>query len=525
MKPGMEKPDTVIRVGKETERVSSMKEPKYWSKEMGCQAAIKFQMSACEQVRVNVIYSLVVACGVVLILAQLFPLRAFDATKWSWPCNEIAKLTVGKNGELGPLSEAILHEKVNTSDIDLSRGELRVFKPHGLAMHLWIEMGAYRGGPREFSIVGLVAKPIETFHEPPYLCEWVLNDGKGAIKGNSSKILPDWNYGKLYTVVVITCTFEQDVGVDREGGELVLHVSYGDKYRQPERITVLTEKQGEYNATMFSPPYPYDYVYCGSSVYGDVSPQRMREWLAYHAYFLGERSHFILHDSGGFHPDVWKVLEPWIKKGRVSVHNIQQQEIYDAYYHNQFLVVNDCLFRSRFMANWTFFFDIDEYLHVPPTTTLEEVLSEDPNVTQITFEQVPISNELCVADNTTADGHARKWTFEKLVYKRVLKRGIRYDRKYVVQARHAWAAGVHMSMNMKKGKNWYPKGDKLRYYHYHDTINRRQELCNTFVAPANKTQVQSHRRHYHRLDDTLSKTTDLVKAYELQTIGTLPFIL
>lgn len=325
----------MISVGKETHSVSSMKEPTYWSKEMGCQAAIKFQMSACSEVRVNVIYSLVVVCGVFLILAQLFPLRAFDVTKWAGPCNETTSLAMVTDGNRGALSEAFLHETINASTVDLSRGELRLFKPHGLATHLWIEMGAYRGGPREFSIVGLVAKPIETFHAPPYVCEWVPSGGRGAVRGNSSKILPDWNYGKLYTVVVVTCAFEQEVGADSEGGKLVLHVSYGDQYRQPERIAVLSEKQGDYNATMFSPPYPYDYVYCGSSVYGDVSPQRMREWLAYHAYFLGERSHFILHDSGGFHSDVWKVLEPWIKKGRVTVQNIQQQEIYDAYYHNQ----------------------------------------------------------------------------------------------------------------------------------------------------------------------------------------------
>jgi hypothetical protein len=382
---------------KETERV------KVWSKEMGCQAAIRFQMSACSEVRVNVIYSLVVLCGFFLILVQVLnPLRALDTSKWSWPCNVHGD---GDSDHPLLLSEALLHESINTSTIDITQGQLHVFKPHGLAAHLYIEMGAYRGGPREFSIVGLVAKPIESFHQPPYACAWVSQNR--TIQGNSSKILPDWNYGKLYTVVVITCVFEHDVGVAGEGGELVLHVSYGDRYRQPERITVLTENPGDYNATMFNPPYPYDYVYCGSSVYGDVSPQRMREWLAYHAYFLGERSHFILHDAGGFHPDVWKVLEPWIQKGRVTVQNIQQQEIYDAYYHNQFLVVNDCLFRSRFLAKWTFFFDVDEFLHVPPTTTLAEVLNEDPDVTQITFEQVPISNELCVADNTTDDGHAR----------------------------------------------------------------------------------------------------------------------
>lgn len=111
------------------------------------------------------------------------------------------------------------------------------------------------------------------------------------------------------------------------------------------------------------------------------------------------------------------------------------------------------------------------------------------------------------------------------MYRKVLRRGVRYDRKFVVQARHAAATGVHMSMDMKKGKNVYPRGDKIRYYHYHNTINQRQELCRAFVPPANKTEPRRHRRGYHRIDETLSSTTDLVKAYELRTIGILPFIL
>lgn len=227
--------------------------------------------------------------------------------------------------------------------------------------------------------------------------------------GHSSKILPDWNYGKLYSVVVLTCTFSTDVGVDTHGGSLILTVPYGDNYRHPERFTVLTEPPGSYNATTFTTQaHAYDYVYCGSSIYGNVSPQRMREWLAYHAYILGPKSHFILHDAGGFHSEVWKVLEPWVKKGRVTVQNIRQQEIYDAYYHNQFLVVNDCLFRSRFMAKWTLFFDVDEYLYVPGGRELGEVLNEDDEVTQITFEQVEMSNELCVArDSDGGDGLGR----------------------------------------------------------------------------------------------------------------------
>lgn len=75
----------------------------------------------------------------------------------------------------------------------------------------------------------------------------------------------------------------------------------------------------------------------------------------------------------------------------------------------QFMVVNDCLFRSRFMANWTIFFDVDEYMYVEPTTSLGEVLNAyaKSNITQITFEQVTMAPDMCVADNATQGEHER----------------------------------------------------------------------------------------------------------------------
>lgn len=335
----VDKDHTVIRVGKEAEKVRE----KVWSKELGCHTAIQFQMKTFPDVRVNVVYTMVVAIGLFLIVAQLLPLSGFNGKLW---CTETPSpkpdSTLHPEPVLPLLSGAVLHERINTTSIDTIHGEVRVFKPHGLATHLYVEMSAYRGGPRAFSIVGLTSKPIETHHQPPYACEWVSATGH-VTKGRPHKVLPDWDYGKLYTVVVITCNFAQDVGVDREGGELVLYASYGDQYRQPERVVVLTEAAGDYNASVFDPQnFPYDYVYCGSSVYGDISPQRIREWMAYHAKFLGDRSHFILHDAGGFHDDVRKVLEPWIRQGRVSLQNIRQQELYDGYYHNQ--VVDTPLF-------------------------------------------------------------------------------------------------------------------------------------------------------------------------------------
>lgn len=117
-----------------------------------------------------------------------------------------------------------------------------------------------------------------------------------------------------------------------------------------------------------------------------------------------------------------------------------------------------------------------------------------------------------------------RWGFEKLVYRKVLKRGVRYDRKYVVQARHAEATGIHMSMDMRKGQNLYPKGDKLRYYHYHGSINKRDEVCNVFVDSGNKTSVQRHEGHNYRLEETMAKLAKDVKQYELNTVGPQPFI-
>ena len=187
------------------------------------------------------------------------------------------------------------------------------------------------------------------------------------------------------------------MGTDGNGGELILQAIHGSNSEKlPERIVALMEEKGTYNASIYSQAPPYDYLYCGSSLYGDLSPQRMREWMAYHAKFFGPRSHFVFHDAGGVHPQVRKVLEPWIRAGHVTLQDITEQEKFDGYYHNQFLIVNDCLHRYKFMAKWTFFFDVDEYLHIPRRKTLQYVLKELSGYTQFTIEQYSMSNKLCL---------------------------------------------------------------------------------------------------------------------------------
>jgi hypothetical protein len=70
------------------------------------------------------------------------------------------------------------------------------------------------------------------------------------------------------------------------------------------------ETLGSYNESKFKPPFPYKYLYCGSSLYGNISASRIREWMAYHMHFFHPRSNFVLHDAGGFTPAGQVALDP-----------------------------------------------------------------------------------------------------------------------------------------------------------------------------------------------------------------------
>jgi hypothetical protein len=49
------------------------------------------------------------------------------------------------------------------------------------------------------------------------------------------------------------------------------------------------------------------------------------------------------------------------------------------------------------MAKWMFFFDVDEYIHVPQKNTIKSVLDSLSDYTQFTIEQMPMNNKLCLS--------------------------------------------------------------------------------------------------------------------------------
>ncbi|XVE48420.1 hypothetical protein DITRI_Ditri01bG0000800 [Diplodiscus trichospermus] len=396
----------------------------------------------------------------------------------------------------------------------------RSFNPYGAAAYNFITMGSYRGGPNTFAIVGLASKPLHLYARPAYQCQWLPYSSNQENNANITstltyKILPDWGYGRVYTVVVVNCTFPQPINLDNSGGTLLLHASTsggGDsKFNLTDTIPALTEAPGTFSVSLFTSKPKYDYLYCGSSLYGTLSPQRVREWIAYHARLFGEKSHFVIHDAGGVHEEVLEVLKPWMELGYVTLQDIREQERFDGYYHNQFMVVNDCLHRYKFMAKWIFFFDVDEFIYVPPKSTIRSVLDSLSDYSQFTIEQMPMSSKLC--HSVDAAKRHRKWGFEKLVYRDV-KRGIRRDRKYAIQPRNVFATGVHMSQNLA-GKTTHKTEGRIKYFHYHGTIAERREPCRYLI---NSTQMNFEKTPYV-LDTTLRDVAGSVKKFELKMIG------
>ncbi|KAI3824376.1 hypothetical protein L1987_05834 [Smallanthus sonchifolius] len=394
----------------------------------------------------------------------------------------------------------------------------RTFNGYGTAAYNFILMSAYRGGGATFAVIGLSSKPLHLFAKPTYTCQWVphtatVSDENITVAGY--KILPDWGYGRVYTVVVVNCTFPFPVGEDGSGGRLLVHASTaggGDSnFALTDTIDALVEAPGSVNVSRFDAPPEYEYLYCGSPLYGNLSPQRVREWIAYHVDLFGQKSHFVIYDAGGVHPDVMAVLRPWVEKGYVTLQDVTEEERFDGYYHNQFLIVNDCLHRYRFTTKWMFFFDLDEFIFLPETT-IKNVTDSLSEYTQLRISQRTMSNKLCYLDDHPGKIY-RKWGIEKLVY-RDTKRGIRRDRKYAIQPRNVFATGVHMSQNLK-GITIHKTEEKIMYYHYHGTISERREPCRQLV---NTTEKNVDGTPYV-VDTTMREAAGAVKRFELRMIG------
>ncbi|CAM6103785.1 unnamed protein product [Calypogeia fissa] len=448
------------------------------------------------------------------------------------------------------------------------------FLPVGIGSFLFVKVGAYRTAPNVFGVAGLGNKHLYGVSKPPFECYWIpspsststsktsseaamQSDGEG-IRGDvingTATIYTDDDLTFIdhaeYIAVVVYCTFDSPVGTDGEGGQLKIVAKHDKSYADTgAEFVAMVEEPGVYNASVFDAPFRYDYLYCGPPLHGKISPHRAREWMAYHMRLFGENAHFIFYDAGGIDDVVWRVWKPWMKLGRVTILNVRMQARYRAFSTNLFMVANDCMLRAKTLAKWTFFFDMDEYLHLSSGDLLEssfhELMAEmeerGRKATVIELQQRPMLPDHCVRNDADPTLHERQWAIEKLVYRRQVNTSAavwshwQYV-KAIIQAKYVLGRGIHWArhvelppgmkewdiithMNLQGCGNCYE--NKLHYYHYHGTTARtpNEEVCKIFIDPNVKDFETDGATH--EFDNTISLLADSVREFQSRMIGQL----
>lgn len=135
----------------------------------------------------------------------------------------------------------------------------------------------------------------------------------------------------------------------------------------------------------------------------------------------------------------------------------------------------------------------------------------------LVHEKTFVHNWLIHNNNNLCTFTFRQWGFEKLLF-RESRTGIRRDRKYAIQAKNAYATGVHMSENVI-GKTLHKTETKIRYYHYHNSITVPGELCREYLPVSAKDNVTWYNKLPYVYDDNMKKLVTTIKDFERNTIG------
>ena len=112
---------------------------------------------------------------------------------------------------------------------------------------------------------------------------------------------------------------------------------------------------------------PYKYAFCGAPLHGKVRPDWILQWMTYHHYLAEGKGHFFFYNMGGLAEKDKPLFKRFSDAGLLSITDILDPDLasdYPTWYYHQVLLINDCLHRSRFMAERVFFFDYDEFLQV-----------------------------------------------------------------------------------------------------------------------------------------------------------------
>jgi hypothetical protein len=261
-------------------------------------------------------------------------------------------------------------------------------------------------------------------------------------------------------------------------------------------VVVFEELPGELVDT--TKPPEFKYAFCGAPMYGMVRADWVLQWMTYHHFLADGKAHFLFYNLGGLAKGDRAMFQRFLDAGKLSITDVLDPNLvadYPTWYHHQVLFINDCLHRSRFMAERVFFIDYDEFVQgfwdgvqVPAPDTLSEFMARHEKEPWISFGSVYANTQDC------RRGVSHEAVVERMVWRRPapacrqkaktlidpwLCIGPLGRRKFVVNPVKTFAAGVHGVTIPAEGLNL--KGDEARILHYRSAPTFKTRLCGNNV--------------------------------------------
>ncbi|CAI7932068.1 unnamed protein product [Closterium sp. NIES-54] len=250
-----------------------------------------------------------------------------------------------------------------------------------IGQHRFVMAGGYRIGANQFAAVGHSLRELkEEGGSGASKCYWIALDG-GYAEGKVRVIYPAEHHWLLYETAIYECTLLVN-STGTTGGSAILVLD--------EQALVMHE-EGQDEFAIDGPP-PYHLAFCSYPMYRHLNPKTIQEWLQIALHYLGVE-YFVFNDGASVVEDVYEVLEPYMAAGMMEILDMRGGYKYES--KQNVLVLNNCLYRMKYVSKWAFFADFDEFLHIQPPQTLKGLLQEHSHAPYITFASLWWSIERC----------------------------------------------------------------------------------------------------------------------------------
>ncbi|KAJ7283037.1 hypothetical protein O6H91_Y352300 [Diphasiastrum complanatum] len=299
------------------------------------------------------------------------------------------------------------------------------------SLHSFVFFSAYRFSTQTFLVMSLVSVHLlEKLGDPVQSCIWkphatsldlAPSAGTGIDPSHMALIeaIPTLHYindthGRPYDVLVTKCAFEEQTASAGYGtGTLLLNLS--SPIRGSKELVPVYDQYDLLPSPTSGLAFNYDFAYCSPPIWGDRwHAVHVKQWLMYHHALTEGKIHYFIYLYMEPSPDVEKVFQPLIIEGLMTIINVSEGKQFDAWYHGQQLVINDCLGRARMMARWALFWDLDEYLYIVQPLSLAALMHQYERSAWISFGSVTWSTRYCSAEEEWSQS---RWAVERMAFR------------------------------------------------------------------------------------------------------------